>query len=250
MRKLAILIFVPAILAVSAAASALSTLNIEGFVKSSAVKWEWDEAANRIVFSGSARVTLIREKVDFTADEITIYLSQPASNAKKAPLPAAVGGVDRVVLKGRSSKATSAEAGFLLTADKITIDLPKEKGGNLLESALAEGNVTFGQSKGDFKANGKARRLEMLDKGDKAVLTGGVTVDYAMVTYATTPTGEKTPQQYTGDLAGDKVTITGLVAAPGQQPNPRIVVESVEPTSELSVSPVQPPASDSGAGGR
>ena len=221
--------------------AARSTFNY-GDLKSSAGKIEMSFAGARIskiAWIGAARVELIKEGVVLTADNVTVYPAQtPPAKPGAKPTAAQDFRPERIVLKGAKSQIVAEQKGFLLTGKEITIVLPKETGaGEFIETASAKGGVTFSQSKTDLKANGKADSLDLSEKGNRVVLTGGAAVDWTTVTYTTTPAGQKTPQQYTGNLAGDKITMTGLLAPPGQEANPLIFVESREPTSELIISP-------------
>lgn len=214
----------------SADLAAISTLNIDGVIKSSAAKI--DIGNERIIFLGSANVDLLAQGSRLEAAEVTVFLA-PSKDKTAQFKP------ERVALKGGAPKVVSDQKGFSIAANSILIELAEDKSAAPVKSASAEGNVEFTQSSPGFNAVGKANRMEISNNGDRTVLTGSVLITWTnQVTPKPTP-GETppAPQTYNGSLSGDKATITGLMAPPGQQANPRIVVESEDALSEMRVSP-------------
>lgn len=238
MRKELTAVLVCAMLAIPLAATAkLQTWDMSGLFKSTATRHiDIDLKAGKIVWTGSARVELVQQGVSLDAEEVTVYITNtPKPNAKTAQQYA----VERILLKGAGAKVVSKLKGFSLSANDISITMPEDSKAPAIKSALAEGKVVFFQSSPGFSANGKSDRMEVLENGDKAVLTGSVTLDWTNQVVAGPSVGGApvAPAVYTGNLAGDKATITGLTAKPGEQVNPHIVFESEESLSELNVTP-------------
>jgi len=198
----------PLICLLAVPAGAVSTLDIAGVFTSSAETI--DSTRERIIFSGgSPKVKLIKEKTTLEAAEITFYLAKPAeAKAQDQRIS-----VERVELRGGKPKVISEKEGFTLDAASISFALSGAEGAGAFRFASARGNVNFIQSQGENSSDATAEALELTENGDKAVLTGGVVVNWKSATYS-------------GTLTGDKATITGLLPKGGQPANPRIVVES------------------------
>lgn len=187
-----------------------------------------------IISGGSPEVKWTKDNATTTlkAAEIVIHAAKPQAGKKTA----GSFDVEKIVLTGGNPQVMSEQDGFLLEAEKsITINIEKGAAGGFLQSATTVGRAHIRQVQIEDNSivDAMGDNLEITEGGDKAVLTGNAVINSESAAYG-------------GTISGEIATITGLRKKDALPAKPRIVMESPNQQSTLTVNEKPQPESDSG----